>query len=95
MQHEIDVKTKCRDVIYYIDGGFDEFALVRTGDETRENFYGEPSVADAFDVEESIVGVGSSLIEDPGRCVAGRVDGYVLDDGYPHVRMCFQAKRQD
>lgn len=54
-QQQIYVKTSCSYVVDDINGTVDEFAFVWTGNKSDQDFEGEPSVANTFDVEESYV----------------------------------------
>ena len=65
LKHQVDVETECRHVIYNVNGCFDEFPLVGRRNEPDEELKREPGVADALDVEESLVGVCLRLVQCP------------------------------
>ena len=91
-QDEIYIKAEGGDVVYDVDGRFDEVALVRARDEADEEFECEPSVAEALDVEEGDMSIGHVFVQSPGPGAVRSVDRDVSNDGDPHVGMCLEAE---
>ena len=95
LQGQIDEEGECGHVVDDVDAGADEQELVGTRDEAHEDLDGEPRVAHGFDVEEGLVGVGLRLVQRPRRRVGRRVHRHVADHRHSHVRVRFQAERQN
>ena len=95
LQRQIDEERQSGHVVDDVDRGADEEELVGTGDESHEDLDREPRVAHGFDVEEGLVGIGLCLVQRPGRRIERRVDRYIAYHRHSHVRMCFQAERQN
>lgn len=95
LEGQIDEEAERGDVVDDVDRGADEEELVGAGDEAHEDLDGEPRVADGFDVEEGLVGVGLRLVQRPSRRVGRRLHCQIPDDWHSHIRMCFQTERQD
>lgn len=95
LQGQVDEERQGGHVVDDVDRGPDEEELVGAGDEAHQDLDREPRVADGLDVEEGLVGVGLRLVQRPGRGVERRVHRQVADHRHPHVRMRFQAERQD
>jgi len=108
-EQEIEIEGQRRDEVNHVDRSTKERQSARADDESYDQFKGEPAVADALDVEESIVGYRSPLLEQPRRRSADRyvaavaaatdVDAGrqrdVLDRRHSHVGVSFEAERQD
>ena len=109
-EQKIEIEGQRRYEVDDVDGSAKERESVRCDDEADDQFEGEPSVADALDVEEGIVWERAPLIEQPRRRGAHRrvaaavarttdVDTDrqrdVLYRRNAHVGMCFEAERQD
>ena len=60
-----------------------------------KDLYSEPSIADTLNEKESIVSVGTVLVQGPGGQVPPRPDGDVPDHGDPHVRVGLQTEGQN
>ena len=95
LEGQIDEEAECSDVVDDVDGCPDKEELVRARDEAHDDLDGEPRVAHGFDVKEGFMGVGLRLVQRPSCRVGRRLDRYIPDHRTPHVRMCFQAERQD
>lgn len=95
LEDQIDEEAECSDVVDDVDGGPNEEELVRAGDEAHDDLDGEPRVAHGFDVKEGLMGVGLRLVQRPSRRVGRRLHRNIPDHRNSHVRMCFQAERQD
>ena len=94
-QPQVNVETKCGDKVNDIDRAPDKVKHVWAGDEPDEQLEGEPSIADALDVEESIMSISPVLIQGPCSCVMGGLDSEVVDDRDSHVRMGLEAESED
>lgn len=95
LQYQVDVERQRGDVVDDVHRRLDELTLVRRGDEPHQDLEREPCVAHALDVEERLVRIRLRLVQHPGGRVVRSVHRDVLDDRHPHVRVRFQAKRQD
>lgn len=95
LQSQIDEERQGGNVVDDVDGRADEKELVGAGDEAHQDLDGEPRVANGFDVKESLVSVRLRLVQRPRRRIERRVNGHVADHRHPHVRVRFQAERQD
>ena len=108
-EQEVEVERQRGDEVDDVDRCADERQLAGTDDEPDENLERKPGVADALDVEESVVRVGALLVEHPRRHTAVCPDNGrrrhgaagdprkrdVLDRRNAHARMRLDAERQD
>ena len=108
-QQKVEIERERRYDVYDVDGGAKKRQSAGTDDKANEQFEGEPAVADALDVEESVVGDRPALLKQPRRrsarrhvsAVAGTTDvdadrqRDVLDRRYSHVWVSFEAERQN
>jgi len=108
-EQEVEVERQRGDKIDNVDGGPNERQLAGTDHEADENLECEPRVADALDVEESIVRIGPSLVQHPRRRTicpdGGRRQrdgaageprkGNVLDRRNAHARMRLETEREN
>ena len=69
-EQEVKIERQRGDEVDDVNRRPNERQLAGTDDEPYENLEREPCVADALDVEESIVGVGASLVQHPRRRAA-------------------------
>jgi len=69
-EQEVKIERQRGDEVDDVDRCSNERQLAGTDDEPDEDLEREPCVADALDVEESIVRVGALLVQHPRRRTA-------------------------
>ena len=92
---QVNVETEGGNEVNNIDGAPDKVKNVRRRDEPDEQLQGKPSIADALNIEESIMSVSAMLVQGPGCGVVGGPDSEVVDDRDSHVRVGLEAEGED
>ena len=108
-EQEVKIEGHRRHKVNHVDRSSKERQSGGADDESYEQFKGEPAITDALDVKESIMWDRAALGEQPRRrgtdrhvaavAAASDVDAGrqsdVLYRCHSHVRMSFEAERQD
>ena len=94
-ENKVYIETECGNKINDIDRASDKVEHVRTRDEPDKELQCKPGVTNALDIEERIMCICPVLVQRPGSGVVRGLDGEVVDDGDPHVRVGLQTEGQD
>ena len=94
-QDEVQVEAERGHHVYDVDRLLHEAQFAGRHHEAQDDLEGEPGVAGALDVEESLEGLRLLLAEAPGDGAVADSLRDVEQDGYPHVRVGLEAEGQD
>ena len=94
-KNKVNVETDGSNEINYVDWGPNKYIQVWTGYKPDQEFKGEPSITDTFNIEEGIMGLAWNFVKSPICSVEGAVNSEVLNHWYPHIWMGLQAEGQN